>query len=410
MRGAFFVPPVHSTGMDFALTQEHELIREMAYKFGQNEVLPGLAERDREHRSDAEMLEKMAEAGLMGISIPAKYGGSDTDYISLGIVCEELERADSTARVVMSVHSGLHSLTLLQWGTEEQKQRWLPDLAKGKRWGGFGLTEPNAGSDAANLRTTATKDGDSYILNGEKTWISLADYAHQFLVITRLTQTDAKAPYAAFIVDRDTPGFSSKAIKGKLGVRAGNTGQIFFDNMRVPAENMLGEEGDGFKVAMSALDHGRYTVASGAVGIITACLDACVKYANERSVGGEVIGKKQLVQQMIASMVKGRDIGRLLYYQVGWMKNTGQRHTRECSMAKWTNCEAAFDAANKAVEIHGAYGFSDEFPVERYFRNSRGAMIYEGTHEIHTIMQAEYELGYRSDKPLARVLPTWPVR
>lgn len=396
--------------MDFALTQEHELIREMAYKFGQNEVLPGLAERDREHRSDSEMLEKMAASGLMGISIPAKYGGMDTDYISLGIVCEELERADSTARVVMSVHSGLHSLTILQWGTEEQKQRWLPDLASGKRWGGFGLTEPNAGSDAANLRTTATKDGDSYILNGEKTWISLADYAHQFLVITRLTNSTAKAPYAAFIIDRDTPGFSSKAIKGKLGVRAGNTGQIFFENMRVPAANMLGEEGDGFKVAMSALDHGRYTVASGAVGIITACLDACVKYANERTVGGEVIGKKQLVQQMIASMVKGREIGRLLYEKVGWMKNTGQRHTKECSMAKWVNCEAAFDAANKAVEIHGAYGYCDEFPVERYFRNSRGAMIYEGTHEIHTLMQAEYELGYRADKPISRVLPTYPVK
>ncbi len=396
--------------MDFAQTQEHELIREMAYKFGQNEVLPGLAERDREHRSDSEMLEKMAASGIMGISIPAKYGGMDTDYISLGIVCEELERADSTARVVMSVHSGLHSLTILQWGTEEQKQRWLPDLASGKRWGGFGLTEPNAGSDAANLRTTATKDGDSYILNGEKTWISLADYAHQFLIITRLTNSTAKAPFAAFIVDRNAPGFSSKAIKGKLGVRAGNTGQIFFDNMRVPAENMLGEEGDGFKVAMSALDHGRYTVAAGAVGIITACLDACTKYANERSVGGEVIGKKQLVQQMVASMVQGREIGRLLYYKVGWMKNTGLRHTKECSMAKWTNCAAAFDAANKAVEIHGAYGYCDEFPVERYFRNSRGAIIYEGTHEIHTLMQAEYELGYRADKPISRVLPTWPVK
>ncbi len=395
--------------MDFALTQEHELIREMAYKFGQNEVLPGLAERDREHRSDSEMLEKMSASGLMGISIPAKYGGMDTDYISLGIVCEELERADSTARVVMSVHSGLHALTLLQWGTEEQKQRWLPDLAKGTKWGGFGLTEPNAGSDAANLRTTATKDGDSYILNGEKTWISLADYAHQFLVIARLTSTTAKAPFAAFIVDRNTPGFSSKAIKGKLGVRAGNTGQIFFENMRVPAENMIGEEGDGFKVAMSALDHGRYTVAAGAVGIITACLDACTKYANERSVGGEVIGKKQLVQQMIASMVQGREIGRLLYYKVGWMKNTGLRHTKECSMAKWTNCAAAFDAAHKAVEVHGAYGYCDEFPVERYFRNSRGAMIYEGTHEIHTLMQAEYELGYRADKPISRILPTWPV-
>lgn len=394
--------------MDFSLSAEHELIRESAYKFGQTEILPDLRERDREARSDRATLEKMGAAGMLGISIPAKYGGSDTDYISLGIVCEELERADTSARVVMSVHSGLHCLTLMQWGTEDQKQRWLPDLATGKLIGAFGLTEPNAGSDASNLKTTARKDGDSYIINGQKAWISLADYADQFLVITRLAETQAKAPYAAFIVNRNTPGFTSRAIHGKLGVRAGNTGEIFFEDMRVPADCMLGEEGDGFKVAMSALDHGRYTVAAGAVGIITACLDACVPYANDRTVQGEPIGKKQLVQQMIASMVQGREIGRLLYYKVGWMKNTGQRHTRECSMAKWTNCAAAFDAAHKAVEIHGAYGFCDEFPVERYFRNSRGAMIYEGTHEIHTIMQAEYELGYRSDKPLARTLPTWP--
>ncbi|MBS1719784.1 MAG: acyl-CoA dehydrogenase family protein [Armatimonadetes bacterium] len=394
--------------MDFRLTAEHELIRESSYKFGQQEILPGLRERDRAAQSDRTMLDKMAAGGIMGLAIPEKYNGSGTDYISLGIACEELERADTSARVVMSVHSGLHCMTLLQWGTEEQRQRWLPDLATGKRVGAFGLTEPNAGSDAASLKTTARKDGDSYIINGQKTWISLADYADQFLVITRLAETSAKAPFAAFIVDRNTPGFSSRALHGKLGVRAGNTGEIFFEDMRVPADCMIGEEGDGFKVAMSALDHGRYTVAAGAVGIITACLDASVKYANERSVQGEVIGKKQLVQQMIASMVQGRDIGRLLYYQVGWLKNEGLRHTRECSMAKWTNCAAAFDAANKAVEIHGAYGFCDEFPVERYFRNSRGAMIYEGTHEIHTIVQAEYELGYRVDRPLAHTLPTYP--
>jgi alkylation response protein AidB-like acyl-CoA dehydrogenase len=394
--------------MDFRLTAEHELIREMAYKFGQQEVVPDVTARDREAKSDRAMLEKMGAAGILGVSIPEAYGGSGTDYISLGLVCEELERADTTARVVMSVHSGLHALTLLQWGTEEQKQRWLPGLASGKLIGAFGLTEPNAGSDAANISTTAVKDGDSYVINGQKTWISLADYADQFLLITRLSGSDAKAPYAAFIVDRNTPGFSSRALHGKLGVRAGNTGEIFFEDMRVSADCRIGEEGDGFKVAMSALDHGRYTVAAGAVGIITACLDACTRYAKDRTVQGEPIAKKQLVQQMIASMVQGRDIGRLLYYQVGWMKNEGLRHTRECSMAKWTNCERAFDAANKAVEIHGAYGFIDDFPVERYFRNSRGAMIYEGTHEIHTLMQAEYELGYRSDKPLARTLPTWP--
>jgi glutaryl-CoA dehydrogenase (non-decarboxylating) len=348
------------------------------------------------------MLDKMAAAGLLGISIPEEYGGSGTDYISLGLVCEEFERADSTARVVMSVHSGLHSLTLYQWGTEEQRRRFLPDLASGKKVGAFGLTEPDAGSDAVNLRTTAVLDGDHYVLNGEKTWISLADYADQFLVIAKSGDT-----HVALIVDRNLPGFSSRALHGKLGVRAGNTGQIFFDNVRVPVENRLGDHGDGFKVAMSALDHGRYTVAAGAVGIITACLDACVPYANDRKVGGEPIGKKQLVQQMVASMVRGRDIGRLLYYQVGWMKNVGMRHSREVSMAKWVNCEAAFDSANNAVELHGAYGFIDEYPVERYFRNSRGAMIYEGTHEIHTLIQAEYALGYRVDKPLKISLPAW---
>ncbi|MBL8068251.1 MAG: acyl-CoA dehydrogenase family protein [Armatimonadetes bacterium] len=394
--------------MDFALTQEHELIRESASKFAEQHILPTVRELDRAHTSNPETLKKMGEAGLLGISIPAKYGGTDTDYISLGIVCEELEKADTSARVAMSVHSGLHCMTLMQWGTEEQKQRWLPKLASGEHLGAFGLTEPNAGSDAVNIKTTARMDGDHYVINGSKTWISLADYATHFLVITKLAETEAKAPYAAFIIPREAAGFSSRPLKGKLGVRAGNTGEIFFENVRVPASDMIGAEGDGFKVAMSALDHGRYTVAAGAVGIITASLEACVKYANERKVGEEVIGKKQLVQQLIASMARGRDIGRLLYYQVGWMKNTGQRHTREVSMAKWVNCEAAFDAANKAIEVHGAYGFSDEFPVERYFRNSRGAMIYEGTHEIHTLVQAEYALGYRSDKPIANMLPPYP--
>lgn len=396
--------------MHFALSQEQELVREMARKFGQQHILPDIAERDREARSDRSMLDKMAEGGILGVSLPAKYCGSDTDYISLGIVCEELERADTSARVVMSVHSGLHCLTLMQWASAEQKQRWLPDLAKGNKVGAFGLTEPNAGSDAINLRTKATKDGDSYVLNGEKTWISLANYANHFLVIA-VTDPEAKSKahgMSAFIVERDREGFSSRPIKGKLGVRAGDTGQIFFDNLRLPIENRVGEEGDGFKIAMSALDHGRYTVAAGAVGIVTACLDACGTYVKERKVGGEEIGRKQLVQQMVAQMVSARDIGRLLYYQVGWMKNMGLRHTREVSMAKWTNCKSAFDAANSAVEIHGAYGYCDEFPVERHFRNSRGAMIYEGTHEIHTLVQAEYELGYRSDRPLPRTLPTWP--
>lgn len=388
------------------------MIRESARKFGEQEIVPGLTERDREAKSDREMLDKMAAAGMLGVSLPEKYCGSGTDYISLGIVCEELEWADTSARVVMSVHSGLHCLTLLQWGTKEQRERFLPALAKGDRVGAFGLTEPNAGSDAINIKTKAIRDGDSYILNGEKTWISLADYADQFLVIaiTNPELAGRASSMSAFIVDRKSKGFHSKPLKGKLGVRAGNTGQIFFEDVRVPAENRLGDEGDGFKIAMSALDHGRYTVASGAVGIITACLEACTAYAKDRKVGGEEIGRKQLVQQMLANMAAGREIGRLLYYRVGWMKNNGMRHTREVSMAKWQNCNFAFQSAHDAVEIHGAYGYCDEFPVERYFRNSRGAMIYEGTREIHTVMQAEYELGYRQDKPLAKTLPVWPFQ
>ncbi len=396
--------------MDFSLTREQELIRESAYKFGQTEILPGLAERDRESKSDPTSLKKMGEAGFLGVCIPEALGGMGADYISMGLVCEELERADTSARVAMSVHVGLHCMTLMQWASPDQQKAWLPALATGERIAGFGLTEPNAGSDVVGMKTRAELSGDHYILNGEKTWISLADYADQFLVVA-VTDPTASTPakgMSAFIVDRTMPGFSSRPIKGKLGVRAGNTGSIFFDNVKVPVANRVGEEGQGFKIAMSALDHGRYTVASGAVGLIQACLDASVKYANERKVGGEEIGKKQLVQQMIASMVQGREIGRLLYYKVGWMKNQGLRHTKEVSMAKWTNCAAAFDAANKAVEIHGAYGFCDEFPVERYLRNSRGAVIYEGTHEIHTLMQAEYELGYRADRPLEKNLPSWP--
>ncbi|MCH8273568.1 MAG: acyl-CoA dehydrogenase family protein [Armatimonadetes bacterium] len=396
--------------MDFELTQEHELIRESTRKFAEKEVLPGLTERDRKHESGGDLLKAMAKAGLTGTSLPKKYGGQDTDYISLGIVCEELERADSSARVVMSVHLGLHCLTLLQWGTKEQKERLLPPLARGEKIGAFALTEPNAGSDVVNMKMRAERKGDEYILNGEKTWISLSDYADQFLVVA-VTDSNAHSKahgMNAFIVDRNSRGFSSRPIKGKLGVRAGDTGQIFLENVRVSAANRLGEEGDGFRVAMSALDHGRYTVASGAVGIIQGCLDACVSYANARTVGGEAIGKKQLVQQMIANMAASRDIGRLLYYKVGWMKNMGLRHTREVSLAKWTNCDNAFQSASDAVEIHGAYGYCDEFPVERHFRNSRGAMIYEGTREIHTLLQAEYALGYRSDRPLKRTLPTWP--
>ncbi|MCK5428167.1 MAG: acyl-CoA dehydrogenase family protein, partial [Anaerolineales bacterium] len=337
------------------------------------------------------------------------YGGQGMDYISLGLACEELEAVDSTLRVVMSVHVGLNSMGLLQWATEEQKQRLLVPQAKGEKIASFGLTEPGAGTDVAGMASTARRDGDVYVLNGEKMWISLATKAHTSLVVAR-TNPEAPNPHeglSAFLVELDSPGVTTGDIHGKLGVRAGSTGWIAFQDVRVPAENRIGEEGEGFKIAMSCLDNGRYTVAAGATGLIRASLDASVRYANERKAFGREIGKFQLVQQKIAHMVQFYDAARLLYLRAGWMKNEGMRNTRETSVAKWFATDTSFEAAAEAIQVHGAYGYSDEYDVERYLRNAKGAIIYEGTSEVHQLMQAGYALGYRKDGPLRKELPAY---
>jgi glutaryl-CoA dehydrogenase (non-decarboxylating) len=344
----------------------------------------------------------------MGVCIPEKYGGAGMDYNTLAIVCEELERGDIAFRTAVSVHTGLNSLTLLQWGNEEQKEKYLTPQARGEKIGAFGLTEPDAGSDVAAISTTAVRDGDVYRLNGQKTWISLCDVADHFLIFAKTDPSKKHKGISCFIVERDFEGVTTRAIQGKLGIRAGNTGEVFLDDVRVPVENRVGEEGEGFKIAMSALDNGRFTVAAGACGLIRACLEASVKYCHERKTFGKEIGRHQLVQQMIAKMSRNLDISRLLVYRAGWLKNEGKRNTRETSMAKWFACDAAFEAANDAVQIHGAYGYSNEYPVERYLRNAKAPVIYEGTREIHTIMQGEYALGYRVDRPLNRNLPAWP--
>ncbi len=393
--------------MDFRLSEEHEMVRKMVREFALREIAPHIKEHDRDQTFDKSLLPKMAAQGLLGICIPVKYGGAGMDYISLGIACEELERVDTSARVILSVHVGLNSMTLLQWATEEQKQKYLVPQAMGERIATYALTEPNAGSDAAAIETSARRDGDSYILNGEKMWISLADVADQFIIIAYTDKSQKHRGMSAFIVERDSPGLSTGTIHGKLGVRAGNTGFISMQDVRVPAANRLGEEGEGFKIAMSALDNGRYTVACGAIGLTQACLDASLKYANERHTFGVPIGQHQLVQQMIAKMVQRIEAGRLLCYQAGWMKNMGLRNTRETSLAKWWACDASFESASDAVQIHGAYGYSDEYDVERYLRNSKGAVIYEGSREIHQIMQAQYALGYREDRPLRCEMPAY---
>ena len=395
--------------MDFTLTPEQLLVQKMVRDFAQKEVQPAIKDWDRLQQMNPDTLPRLAELGLLGICVPVKYGGQGFDYISLGLVCEELEAIDTSLRVVMSVHLGLNSLAVLQWGTEEQKQRFLVPQAKGEKVAMFGLTEPGVGSDVANMASTARRNGGDYLVNGEKMWISLATQAHHILWFAR-TDPNAKDPHeglTAFMIDTSMPGVTRGDLHGKLGVRAGSTGWVNCSEVRVPQENRLGEEGEGFKIAMSALDNGRYTVGSGAAGLIRASLEASVKYAKERRTFGKEIGRHQLIQQKIAYMVQRYEIARLLYLRAGWMKNMGQRNTRETSLAKWYITDASFESANDAIQIHGAYGYSDEYDVERYLRNSRGATIYEGTSEIHQLLQAGYALGYREDGELRCELPKY---
>jgi glutaryl-CoA dehydrogenase (non-decarboxylating) len=394
--------------MNFALSGEQKAVADLVRRFVDREIRPYIRKWDAEGHFETKILKRLAELQLMGVCIPEKYGGAGMDYNTLAIVCEELERGDIAFRTAVSVHTGLNSLTLLQWGNEEQKEKYLTPQARGEKIGAFGLTEPDAGSDVAAISTTAVRDGDVYRLNGQKTWISLCDVADHFLIFAKTDPSKKHKGISCFIVERSFEGVTTRAIQGKLGIRAGNTGEVFLDDVRVPVENRVGEEGEGFKIAMSALDNGRFTVAAGACGLIRACLEASVKYCHERKTFGKEIGRHQLVQQMIAKMSRNLDISRLLVYRAGWLKNEGKRNTRETSMAKWFACDAAFEAANDAVQIHGAYGYSNEYPVERYLRNAKAPVIYEGTREIHTIMQGEYALGYRVDRPLNRNLPAWP--
>ena len=395
--------------IDFDLTEEQRLLEQTVREWGRREVAPRIKELDRAHTFDPKILPQMAELGLLGISVPVEYGGAGMDYVALGLASEELEYVDTSLRVIMSVHAGLNCLSLLTWGTEQQKQRYLVPQAQGKKIATYGLTEPAAGSDVRGIQTVAVKRGDRYVLTGEKMWISLADVADHFLVFA---WSDAEKKRArdtsgitAFIVERGFKGFSSGTLKEKWGILAGNTGYFKMEEMEVPEENVLGRPGEGFKIAMFALDQGRYTVAAGATGLIRACRDASAKYALERKTFGQVIAEYQLVKQMIANMESDYQVSRLLWLRSGFLKNIGRRNTRETSLAKWYSTVASERAAGDAVQVHGANGYSDEYPVGRFYRNCKGAVIYEGTREIHKLMQADYVLGYRADRPTRCALP-----
>ncbi len=386
--------------IDFRLTDENRLVQQTVRDFAENEILPHIREWDAKGEVHREIFARMAELGLLGAPIWEGWGGAGMDYLSFAIICEELERADTAFRVVQSVHVGLNSLTLMQWATDEQKQRWLVPQAKGEKLATFGLTEPGVGTDAANLASTARQDGSSYVLNGEKVWISLADIADHFLVFASVDRSKKHKGVTAFLLERGMAGLTTATLHGKLGIRAGNTGTISMDGVRVPVEHRIGEEGEGFLIAMSAIDQGRFTVAAGNVGLAQACLDASLKYAHERQTFGEEIGRHQLVKQMLAKMVAGIEAGRLLVWRAAFLKNLGVRNTRETSLAKWFATDHAVASALDAIQVHGANGYSNEFPVERYLRNSKAAVIYEGTSQLHTLIQADYALGYREDRPI----------
>jgi glutaryl-CoA dehydrogenase (non-decarboxylating) len=395
--------------MDFSLSPEHQMTQKMVRDFAQKEIAPVIKEYDRKQEPIPSALKRMGELGILGLPFPIRYGGAGMDYIAWGLACEELEAVDTSLRVVMSVHTGLCGMTIFQWGTHEQKQKFLVPLATGEKIGCGVFTEPGMGSDVAAMRTSAKRDGDSYVLNGEKMWISLASKADLALVTVKTNPTASRPSEAlsSFVIDLHSSGVTRGDIHGKLGVRAGSTGWINFQDVRVPIENRIGEEGEGFKITMTGFDHGRYTVASGATGIIRAALEASVKYAKTRTTFGKPIAEHQLIQEKIARMSQDYEIARLLYLQAGWMQNMGKRNTLETSYAKKFATEASFNAANEAIQVHGAYGFSDEFDVERYLRNSKGAVIYEGSSEIQTLIQAGYALGERTDRSLRCELPAY---
>ncbi|MBX9947719.1 MAG: acyl-CoA dehydrogenase family protein [Candidatus Obscuribacterales bacterium] len=382
--------------MDFDFTPEQIAYRKHMREFMEREVAPVAQMNDRECKFDMNVAKKIFKEGFLGCPVPEKYGGLGMDYIAYGLMTEEVNRVCSSTRTLFSVQTSLVALTILKWGNEEQKKELLPKLCNGEYIGCYGLTEPEAGSDAGNQQTRAVKDGNDYILTGQKVWISCGTIASHALIFATVDPKLGHKGISCFIVDTKSKGFSAAAIKGKLGLRSSDTATLYLDQVRVPKENMLGAEGDGFKVAMSALDNGRFSVAAGAVGLVQGCIDESTKYAMQRKTFGKPIGEHQQVQAMIADMVADCEAGRLLYLRAAHLKNKNVRNTLETSLAKLFCGEAANKAAHNAVQIFGGYGFSDEYPVERFFRDAKVLNIYEGTREIQRLIIAQDALGIRN--------------
>jgi alkylation response protein AidB-like acyl-CoA dehydrogenase len=372
--------------MDFELTDEQRLIRETARSFTDNEIVPRARDNDRNEHFDLELVAKLADQGYLGAIVPRDYGGAGLDYLSYGLIVEEVGRGCSSMRTVISVQTSLVCSAIARWGSEEQKHAYLPKLCSGEWLGCFALTEPDTGSDAANQRTRARKSNGGWVINGSKMFISLGVHARLALVFAQTDPEKRHRGIACFLVDTDQPGFQPQPIHHKLGLRGSDTASISLEDVEVPADAILGEVGDGFKVAMSALDSGRYSVAAGCVGICQGSLDASVRYSKEREQFGRPIASFQLVQEMLADIALQTDAARMLVWRAGYLKDSGQPNTTETSVAKLYATEAAIRCANTAIQVHGGSGYVDDYPVERYLRDVRVTTLYEGTSQIQKLI------------------------
>jgi butyryl-CoA dehydrogenase len=372
--------------MDFELTDEQRLVQETAREFTDREIIPRARDNDRNAHFDLELVAKLAAQGYLGAIVPQQYGGAGLDYLTYGLVVEQLGRGDSSMRTVVSVQTSLVCSAILRWGTEEQKRRYLPRLCSGEWLGCFALTEPDTGSDAANQKTRARRSNGGWVINGAKMFISMGSHARLALVFAQTDPDKGHRGVACFLVDTDQDGFQPQEIHHKLGLRGSDTAAISLDDVQAGEDTMLGEVGDGFKVAMSALDSGRFSVASGCVGICQGCLDASVRYAKERVQFGRPIASFQLVQEMLAQMAVKTDAARMLAWRAGYLKDAGRPSTTETSIAKLYATESAIECANTAIQVHGGSGYVDDYPVERYLRDVRVTSLYEGTSQIQTLI------------------------
>jgi alkylation response protein AidB-like acyl-CoA dehydrogenase len=372
--------------MDFELTDEQRLIRETARSFTDNEIVERARENDRNEHFDLELVAKIAGQGYLGAIVPQEYGGAGLDYLSYGLVVEEIGRGDSAMRTVISVQTSLVCSAIMRWGTEEQKQRYLPKLCSGEWLACFGLTEPDTGSDAANQKTRAKRTDSGWVINGAKMWISLGNHAKLALIFAQTDPEQGHRGLACFLVETDQPGFQPQVIHHKMGLRGSDTAEIALSDVEVSEDGVLGEVGDGFKVAMSSLDSGRFSVAAGCVGICQGCVDASVRYAKEREQFGRPIASFQLVQAMLADMAVDTEAARMLTWRAGALKDAGKPSTTETSIAKLFATEAAVKSANTAIQVHGGSGYVDDYPVERYFRDVRVTTLYEGTSQIQKLI------------------------